>query len=253
MPRIKVDPAQLRALSAQLQQIADDLQGIGGYIGNVIGGLDWEVRQKAGVEGQANDARSRANALAGQAEAMARYLATKAQAFEEADQQGVIDLDDIIRRYPIPVPAPTPVPEPGGMESAPDTIRQVVERLDDLLKPIDWVTDHAGAAKKFRTILRELGRLLNALTGKRGHIKLLMEMGDVLTGTAKTVSVASDLYTLGDFKRYFAGELTNQEIARTAIKALIPIPFLDTRIANWLTQSVPDPNGRWRGLIRGAE
>lgn len=95
MPRIKVDPVQLRALSTQLQQAAGDLQGIGGRIGSAMGSLDWEARQKAGVDARVSDARGRANALASQSEAMARYLVSKAHAFEEADQQGLRGCQDL--------------------------------------------------------------------------------------------------------------------------------------------------------------
>lgn len=93
MYRIVVVPEQLRALSARLQQAATELDALGGHIGGAYGGLDWETRYKAGVEGQVGDARRRAAALAQQAEAMARFLTTKAQAFEEADRQGVAALN----------------------------------------------------------------------------------------------------------------------------------------------------------------
>ncbi len=87
--RILVNPDQLRALSGQLQQVAGDLRTVEGRVGGVLGGLDWEARQKSGVEGQVNHARNQARALAARAEEMGRYLAAKAQAFEEADRQGV--------------------------------------------------------------------------------------------------------------------------------------------------------------------
>jgi len=95
MPRIVVKPEALRAFSAQLQQAANDLRAVGGRVGGAMGGLDWEVRQKAGVDGQVNDARSRANALAGQAETLARYLVNKVQVFEEADRAGVIAISGV--------------------------------------------------------------------------------------------------------------------------------------------------------------
>jgi len=84
-----VGPTQLRALGAQLQQVSGELQAVEGRISSALGGLAWEARQKANVDGQANHARSQARALAAQAEEMARYLQRKAQAFEEADGRGV--------------------------------------------------------------------------------------------------------------------------------------------------------------------
>lgn len=100
MPRITVRPEQLRSLSAQLQQIADDLHGVSGRMGSAISNLDWEARQKAGVDGQVNDARNRANTLADHALAMSRYLASKAEAFEEADGAGVQAFEDIKMTLP---------------------------------------------------------------------------------------------------------------------------------------------------------
>ena len=89
MARILVIPENLHSLSAQLQQVTGELQSVDNRIGNALGGLDWEARQKAGVDGQVNYARSQARALVAHAEEMARYLRRKAQAFEEADGQGV--------------------------------------------------------------------------------------------------------------------------------------------------------------------
>lgn len=89
MTRIRVVPEQLRSLSAEFQQIAGDLKGTGQRVSAAFGGLDWESRQRTGVSGQVGRACDCANGLAAQAEALARYLATKAQAFEEADRQGV--------------------------------------------------------------------------------------------------------------------------------------------------------------------
>jgi|GEM_PF-3271360 len=112
MTRILVVPEQLRSLSSQLRQTSQELNAMSGRVGSALGGLDWEARQKAGVDGQANDACGRASALATQAETMARYLVNKAQAFAQADQQGAADLQVIIDKYPLPIPVPTP--EPGG-------------------------------------------------------------------------------------------------------------------------------------------
>jgi surface antigen/uncharacterized protein YukE len=86
MVRIRVDPDQLRSVSAELQRVLGDLQALENRVGNAWSGLDWEARQRVGIESQVNAARSRANTLATQADSLARYLTTKAQTFEEADR-----------------------------------------------------------------------------------------------------------------------------------------------------------------------
>lgn len=256
MTRIIVVPETLRSLSSQLQRAAQEINAISGRVSGALGGLDWEARQKAGVDGQANDARSRASALANQAETMARYLANKAQAFEQADAQSTADLDSVIRQYPLPVPmpAPTPVPDSDTEETPPAlSVENAIKGLDDLLKPIDWASKSKAATKAFEEALKDIGRILNAVTGQRGHIKLMTELGDVLTGATKTVGAASNLLDLRDFNRYFAGELTNQQVADTAIKALFPIPILNDKLAAWMIANLPNPNGKWQGLVPPAE
>ena len=259
MPRILVSPDQLRALGARLRQVCGDLRGVEGRVGNALGGLAWEARQKAGVDGQANHARSQARALAAQAEEMGRYLERKAQVFEDADRQSVTDLEVVIDKYPIPTPTPTPTPTPvqgeeREEENGPfDSIEEAISSLADWLEPIDWVSKHKKAAKAFREVFEQIGRVLNLITGKRGHIKLMGELSDVLIGTAKTVDAVGNLIDLKDCGKYFAGELTNRELGHTAIKAIINTPVLGDKVADWVVKNMPDPNGRWQGLVPTVE
>ncbi|MEW6573242.1 MAG: hypothetical protein AB1374_06375 [Bacillota bacterium] len=88
MPRILVKPDALRMLGSQLQQVAGEVQAVELRLSSVMAGLDWEVRSRAGVENQWYNARSLARSTAQCAEAMARFLIYKAQAFEDADRQG---------------------------------------------------------------------------------------------------------------------------------------------------------------------
>lgn len=101
MPGICVAPEELRRLAGLLQNAAGDLRGIRGRVGGALGGLDWEARRRAGVEGQVSDAQGRAGALASQAEAMARYLSAKAEAFEEADRHSY---QGLAGRFLVPPP-----------------------------------------------------------------------------------------------------------------------------------------------------
>ena len=89
MTRILVDPDQLRSLSTRFEQISQDLRAVAGRANASWSNLDLIVRQKAAIGGQVSEAVNRGHALAREAMVKANYLLTKAQAFEEADGQGV--------------------------------------------------------------------------------------------------------------------------------------------------------------------
>lgn len=57
------------------------------------------------------------------------------------------------------------------------------------------------------------------------------------------------LLDLKDMNRYCSGQMTNAQIAEVAIKVLVPIPILNDRLAQWLVQNMPDPNGHWHGPV----
>lgn len=256
MYRIVVVPEQLRALSARLQQTAADLTTLGSRLGGAMSGLDWETRYKTGVDGMANDARSRANALASQAETMARYLTGKARAFEEADHEGARNLEIAVRSYwkdvivPVPAPAPALKEEPVELSVS---WQELIQGLDDWLMPIDWIKDHKEASRVFDRTLKDIGRLLNHLTGRRGHIKMMAEFSAFLKGATDAVGFFSNILHVKDMNLYFAGQLTNAEIARKAIETLIRVPIINKQIADWLVQNMPDPNGHWQGLAPTVE
>lgn len=269
MHRIVVVPEQLRALSARLQQAATELDALGGRIGGAYSGLDWETRYKAGVEGQVGDARRRAAALAQQAEAMARFLAAKAQAFEEADFEGARNLEIAVRPYwkdvvvPVPTPAPTPTPAPSDQPSF-ASWEDVARFLNDLLKPIDWATNTKREERQFFKTLEELGRWLNVITGQRGYIKRLKGLGAFLRDASKGLGAAATLLDARDWKRYLDGQLTNREIAEIATTTIVSaavtslhLPLLPAigaailsqPLVDWAISNMSDPNGRWRGPV----
>lgn len=252
MVRITVVPERLQALSQQMAQAASTLRDLDGRLGRALGGLDWEVRQQANVEGQVQAARSQAHALAEQAEAMARLLSERAQAFQQADQQGAEALGAATQRYIAAVPVPTPAPAPAG-KPAGLPFSEIIKTLDDLLKPIDWISDSRQASRAFDKTLENIGRMLNSLTGHRGHIKMMTQFGEFLRGASQGTGFLSNVLDARDMHRYFAGELTNAQIAEVALKVLIPIPILNDRIAEWAIQNMVDPNGRWRGLVPTVE
>jgi uncharacterized protein YukE len=101
MPRILVRPEDLRALSNQWQSNSNELQSIVSRLGSTLGALDWQARQAAGVEGEWDQARSIAHSLAWQANSLARYLSTKAQAFEDADHAGTLGVRQVASMFTV--------------------------------------------------------------------------------------------------------------------------------------------------------
>jgi len=114
--RILVTPERLDDLSRQMTQAANELRDLEGRLGRALGGLDWQVRRQANVEGQVHAARRQAQNLAGEAEGLARFLTDRAAAFRQADAEGAQSLGDAVRPYITPpAPVPVPTPEPGGV------------------------------------------------------------------------------------------------------------------------------------------
>jgi hypothetical protein len=93
--RIRVDPDQLRQVAQQMRNASNDLGNVSTRVGNALSGMDFESRQKVGIESQVNQARNQANALASRASELARYLDDRARAFAEADGQGVKGLKQV--------------------------------------------------------------------------------------------------------------------------------------------------------------
>jgi uncharacterized protein YukE len=253
--RILVTPERLDDLSRQMTQAANELRDLEGRLGRALGSLDWEARQQANVEARVNAARRQAQNLAGEAEELARFLTDRAAAFRQADAQGAESLGATTQAYlravtPIPIPTPVPATKSGfSIPSLPDAIKA----LDDVLKPIDWISNSKRASRAFDRVLEDIGRLLNALTGQRGHIKMMNQFGDFLKGSSQGMGFLSNLLDARQMQQYFSGQLTNAQIAETAIKALVPIPILNDRLAQWLVQNMPDPHGHWHGLAAPVE
>lgn len=249
MVRILVAPERLYDLSRQMSQGAAQLRDIEGQLGRALGGLDWEVRQQADLEGQVRSVRQQASQLAEQAEAMARYLTERAGAFQQADAQSSAGWDASFQRFKAPLPAPTPSPIFTPSKNASLSLDDAIRSLEDLLKPVDWISDSKKASRMFNKTLEEVGRMLNGLTGQRGHIKMMEQFGDFLRDASKGVGFLSNVLDLRDMNRYFSGQLTNAEIADVAIKALLPIPIINDRLAQWAIQNMVDPSGHWHGPV----
>lgn len=85
--RILVTPGRLSELAGQFQQVSGGLLDVGHRCQGALASLDWEARQRAGVEGEVQAAVQQARALAERADSLARFLQDAAHRFAEADRQ----------------------------------------------------------------------------------------------------------------------------------------------------------------------
>jgi uncharacterized protein YukE len=143
MPRIQVVPEHLEGLSAQMSRAAGQLRDLEGRLGRALGGLDWQVRRQANVEGQVHAARRQALALADEAERLARFLTDRAAAFRQADAQGAESLGAATQAYlrsipPLPTSASTPIQE--EVEAVPSLLQfgDPLATAERISQAADW-------------------------------------------------------------------------------------------------------------------
>jgi hypothetical protein len=140
--RIRADPERLRVVARELRMISDDLLRLAQRVGGAAGGLDWETRQSLGVDGHAANARQQARLLADRAEAMSRWLAARARAFEEADVNGATRMERLLRTLPLPkvaTPLPSTLPRLGWPFPSVQSVRLPLLTLPLLVQPLlDW-------------------------------------------------------------------------------------------------------------------
>lgn len=86
MGRIKVYPDELRSASGELHRYGEELQALGDRVNAIVGSMSWETRLQLHLVGRTNEAHSQARLLAQHLAELARFLAQKAGAFEQADQ-----------------------------------------------------------------------------------------------------------------------------------------------------------------------
>lgn len=127
----------------------------------------------------------------------------------------------------------------------------ILSCVDELLKPAE------GNAQVFQEAMRNIGRVLNRLGSTRGYVGAMDELGQILSGTAQVLKKITLVLDLNDYRRFFiTRELTNADVARTAINRLqpLPVPFLGDFIADWMIKNMlVDPNGYWEGLAPPVE
>ncbi len=172
MTRILVVPERLHDLSRQMNQTASELHNLEGHLGRALGGLDWQVRQQANVEGQVRAAQGQARALAERAEAMARFLAERATAFQQADAEGASVLGAATEAYR----RPASVSVQDRILTVNQEIRRVI-RLGEWLAPLGAAT---VIGLSLRPGMKYAGEVIINLPNWLKHIKGLREFREMV-------------------------------------------------------------------------
>jgi len=262
-----IDTENVTTIVSQMITTAQELQSQAGAVQSAAGSMEWVSSGRQNFDDALTTACQAIIDAGEQLTSLSERVRHKVQAWETAaasvadsGASGTVGsgepvISPVSTPIPIPVstPGPTPTPSPDtpatGITNMPE---EIIRKLDDLLKPIDWVSDSAAATKKFNSMLEEIGRTLNTLTGQRGHIKMMGEFGSFMRGATDGVGFLNNILDLRDMNKYFTGQLTNSEVASVAIKTLLPIPILNDRLAQFLVQNMVDPGGHWHGLVRPA-
>lgn len=147
MTRIRVEPEALDALAQQLRYRSEHLRELGQGIEISLGVLEWEVHERLAVEDLGCTAIQNARSLAEQLDAMATFLANKANAFVDADATAIANaqaqimferirhiIDQIIPPWMVPDFPIWALIELGSIAGGP-----VASMARTLLQPVDSV------------------------------------------------------------------------------------------------------------------
>lgn len=160
------------------------------------------------------------------------------------------DVPEVSTPYPVPTPMAPLTPNSTG-DGHNHSLREVIETLETMLNPIAWV-EFLQAEKQFRLVSESIGRLMNYLGQTRGNIKLFGQLSDFLLGASKGIHFLSNILSANDFRRFRNGELTNREMAKTAMSVLLfpvsAVPGIGSQIVDWYANNVPSPEGHWHGF-----
>jgi len=258
--RILVNPERLRAFAAEMHTGADALRHRRHEVQRALHSLDWEVRQREGLESQTTDALRRADVLAGALGDKAARLQDRIQAFVAADSQGARVFQDLgrhstllplLRRPARPGRRDQSQADAGGSPVGPDipdvdrpkSIETVVGSAASVLKSIDWVADSKRAREQFLEALDHVGRLLDQTLGDDGHGKVLRGLGHSVLGggaaLAKWLDGIADILLANKARLWLTNQITTGEMTRAAVETLVPIPFLNQRVGQWAEENMP--------------
>lgn len=93
--RIWVDPDKLRMAAKEFETGAETVRNASRRMRQKWHRVDYEARSRSGLDGRVEDALTRAETMATEADARAQFLVRVAGDFEKADQGGVLDCEPI--------------------------------------------------------------------------------------------------------------------------------------------------------------
>ena len=258
MAIIRVNTEQLRQTSSRIRNSNGDLVQIGYQLQQAIGNLDtggWTGESRYQIEPLLDQVGARINDIVHCFDELAYRLLRVANIFEDRDESIALQITELPWGWTL-----IPQESPGTSESEETNeheleeipSRNIIDLIGELLKPIHWVNDQ-HADKQFIETLKQIGRILNSLTGERGYVKRMEALGDVLMAGEMTwddlTGPLGNLFFIYDSTEFLSGEMTNKEFASEAIGVildLIPIPFLGQKIADWFASNVPCPDGTFK-------
>jgi len=151
--RILVQPERLRQAAQELRRAEESWQAQAARLRQVFAGLDWETRQRLGVESQVQQAISLAQGLAARAGEKASFLEATAARFEQADAQGAQAIGQVLGA----AIAPAAGWLPGG------------------LSPVEWLFSWLGGGRVPITRLLPLVGV-GAIAGLRASLSWLADL-----------------------------------------------------------------------------
>lgn len=228
MTRIIVTPEDLQDLSTRFAHTGDDIQEIGNRLRRALRNLDWEARQRSGVDGFVNQACHRAAVLAVEAQDLSRYLRSTAEGFLQADNQGVQLIAELPRPAIVPSPASVSgafiigisllplviaisipiigvISNVGRKLTATDLMKQQVKDTIETLKDVEGLTQAEWDKLNNDERLELLQKVEDALAKSQGRPRVDLRSGDIDgnglyhgSDDPPTIEINNALLTQGD-------------------------------------------------------
>lgn len=258
MSIIRVDTEQLRQVSSCIKSSNGDLAQIRYQLQQAIDNLDttsWAGQNRCEIEPLLDQVIPEVNDIEHYLYEFLYRLLRIANIFEDRDEGIARQIAELPWDWTL-VPQELPeTSEPSetvehGFEEIPS--RNFIELIGELLKPIHWVNEKK-AGEQFIETLKQIGQILDSLTGERGYVERLEALGNILLAGELTwddlAGPLESLFFIYDSTAFLSGKMTHEDFAKSAIGVLlgpIPIPFLGKLITDWFASNAPCPDCTFR-------